>query len=65
MSEKNVDILAAFFHEKAVFVHMGGNMTKAQELDVIKTGGIHYKHAEIQEISVQFLGNTAILLNKI
>jgi quercetin dioxygenase-like cupin family protein/ketosteroid isomerase-like protein len=65
MSAKNVDTLAALFHEKAVFVHMGGNMTKAQELNVIKTGGIHYKHAEIQETSVQFIDNTAILLNKI
>lgn len=65
MSERKVDTLAALFHEKAVFVHMGGNMTKVQELDVIKTGGIHYKHAEIQETSVQLTGNTAVLLNKI
>jgi hypothetical protein len=65
MAEKKVDTLAALFHEKAVFVHMGGNMTKDQELNVIKTGGIHYKQADIQETSVQFLGNTAILLNKI
>ncbi len=65
MAARNVDTLAALFHEKAVFVHMGGNMTKAQELNVIKTGGIHYKHAEIQETSVQFIDNTAILLHKL
>lgn len=65
MSERKVDSLANLFHEKAVFVHMGGNMTKDQELEVIESGGIHYKHAEIQETSVQFIGNTAILLNKI
>ena len=65
MSEKKVDTLAAFFNEKAVFVHMGGTMSKEQELNVIKSGGIHYKHADIQETSVQFIGNTAILLNKI
>ena len=65
MSERKVDTLAALFHEKAVFVHMGGTMSKEQELNVIKTGGIHYKHADIQETSVQFIGNTAILLNKI
>lgn len=65
MSERKVDTLAALFHEKAVFVHMGGTMTKEQELNVIKSGGIHYKHADIQETSVQFIGNTAILLNKI
>ena len=65
MSEKKVDTLAAFFNEKAVFVHMGGTMSKEQELNVITSGGIHYKHADIQETSVQFIGNTAILLNKI
>jgi quercetin dioxygenase-like cupin family protein len=65
MSERKVDTLAALFHEKAVFVHMGGTMTKDQELNVIKSGGIHYKQAEIQETSVQFIGNTALLLNKI
>ena len=40
-------------------------MSRDQELNVIKTGGIHYKHAEIQETSVKFIENTAILLNKI
>lgn len=65
MADKKVDSLANLFHHKAVFVHMGGNMNKEQELGVIKGGMIHYKHAEIQETSVQFIGNTAILLNKI
>lgn len=65
MAERNVDSLFNLFHENAVFVHMGGNMTKDQELNVIKSGGIQYKHAEIQETSVKFIGNTAILLNKI
>lgn len=65
MADKKVDTLAALFHPKAVFVHMGGSMTRAQELDVIRSGGIHYKQAEIQEASVQLLGNTAILLNRI
>lgn len=27
MAERKVDALDALFHEKAVFVHMGGNMT--------------------------------------
>jgi hypothetical protein len=65
MADRNIDNLTALFHENAVFVHMGGNMTKEQELNVIKSGGIQYKHAEIQETSVKFIGNTAILLNKI
>lgn len=65
MSERKVDTLATLFHEKAVFVHMGGTMTRDQELNIIKSGGIHYKKADIQETTVQFIDNTAILLNKI
>ena len=65
MSERKVDALAALFHEEAVFVHMGGTMSRKQELEVIKSGMIQYKNAEIQEVSVRFIGATAILLNKI
>lgn len=65
MSEKKVDSLAALFHEEAIFVHMGATMSKTQELDVIKSGMIHYKNVEIQESSVRFFGSTAIVLNKI
>jgi hypothetical protein len=65
MSERKVDSLDALFHENAVFVHMGGNMSKDQELDVIRSGGIHYKKADIHEVSVNIIGTTAILLNRI
>ena len=65
MSDRKVDSLDALFHEKAVFVHMGATMSKKQELDVIRSGGIHYKTVEIQEASVQLIDKTAILLNKI
>ncbi len=65
MADKNVDSLNNLFHNEAVFVHMGGTMNKEQELNTIKSGGIHYKHAEIQETSVRFVGNTAIILDKI
>lgn len=65
MSERKVDSLDALFHDQAVFVHMGGTMSKSQELGVIKSGRIHYKQAEIQEVSVRLIGTTAILLNRI
>jgi hypothetical protein len=66
MSERKVDSLDALFHEKAVFVHMGGTMSKEHELDVIRSGTIHYKDVDIQETSVRIIGTTtAILLNKI
>jgi hypothetical protein len=65
MSERKVDALDVLFHEEAVFVHMGATMSKEQELEVIRSGGIHYKDVDIQETSVRFIGATAILLNKI
>jgi Domain of unknown function (DUF4440) len=65
MAERNVEALSGLFHEDAVFVHMGGTMSRSQELGVIKSGGIHYKQADIQEVSVKVIGTTAILLNRI
>jgi len=64
MSERNVDALAALFHEQCMFVHMGATMSKTQELDVIKSGRIQYKKADIEETSVRFFGSTAIVLTK-
>lgn len=32
---------------------------------MIKSGGIHYKKADIHEVSVNIIGTTAILLNRI
>ena len=65
MAERKLDALESLFHEDAVFVHMGGTMSRSQELGVIKSGGIHYKQADIQEVSVHIIGTTAILLNRI
>jgi 4-carboxymuconolactone decarboxylase len=65
MAERNVEALDKLFAEEAVFVHMGGTMTRSQELEVIKSGRIQYKDAQIQEVSVRFVGTTAILLNRI
>jgi hypothetical protein len=65
MAERNVDALDKLFADEAIFVHMGATMSKSQELDTIKTGRIEYKEAQVQEVSVRFIGGTAILLNKI
>lgn len=65
MSERKVDSLAVLFHEKAMFVHMGGSWGTEQELNIIKSGGIWYKKADIHEVSVNIIGTTAILLNRI
>jgi hypothetical protein len=65
MSDKNVDKLTELFDDKSVFVHMGGSWGKDRELEVIRSGGIHYKKADILEASVQIIDNTAIVLNRI
>lgn len=65
MADKNADKLADFFHEKSMFVHMGGSWGKEQEVNIIKGGMIWYKNAEIHDVSVNIIDNTAILLNRI
>jgi hypothetical protein len=65
MADKNTDSLSPLFHPKSMFVHMGGSWGKDQEVNVIKTGGIWYKKAEVYSVSVNIIGNTAILLNDI
>lgn len=65
MEDKNTDELGKLFHEKSVFVHMGGSWGKQREIDVIKSGGIWYKKVDIHDVSVNVIGNTAVLLNKI
>jgi hypothetical protein len=52
MAEKKADTLAALFHDKAVFVHMGGSWGKSQE-------------AEIFESSARIIDSTAIVLSRI
>ena len=65
MAEKNVDALSGLFDEKAIFVHMSRTMTQPQELEVIRGGNIEYRQADIKEISVRFIGDTAIVASRI
>jgi ketosteroid isomerase-like protein len=65
MADRNTAQLDALFHADAVFVHMGATLSKSEELDVIATGKIYYKKADIENAAVKFIGDTAILLNKL
>jgi len=65
MADKNVDKLDDLFHEKSMFIHMGGSWGKEREMNIIESGGIWYKKADIHEVSVKIIDNTAILLNRI
>ncbi len=65
MANKNTGNLTTLFHAKSVFIHMGGSFEKEPEINFIKTGVIWYKHADVHSVSVNIIGNTAILLNNI
>lgn len=65
MADKNVDKLAALFHERSKFVHMSGTWKKDEELDIIKTGSIWYKKADVHDVAVEVFDDTAILWNRI
>lgn len=65
MSDKNTDSLQVLFNAKSNFVHMGGTWGKEREIEIIKSGFIWYKKAEIYSASVNIFGNSAVLLNEI
>lgn len=65
MAEKNVDALSKLFDESAIFVHMSRTMTQPQELEIIRSGNIEYRRADIHEISVRFIGDVAIVASRI
>ena len=65
MSDKNVEALNNLFLEKSMFVHMGGSWGKEREVNIIKGGMIWYKKADIHDVTVNIIDNTAILLNRI
>lgn len=65
MADKEADKLADLFDDKSVFVHMGGAWGKEREVEIISSGGIWYKKADVHEVSVEIIDNTAILLNRI
>lgn len=65
MADKNVDKLASLFDDKSKFVHMSGTWKKNEELDIIKTGRIWYKKADIHDVAVEIVGDVAIVWNRI
>ncbi len=65
MADKKADALADLFHEQAKFVHMGGTWGKDREVEIIRSGGIHYKQADIHEVSVEVIGDMATVYNRI
>lgn len=57
MADKNVEKLAPLFHEDARFVHMSGTWGKARELEIIKSGSIWYKKADVHDTVLKHFDN--------
>lgn len=65
MANKNVDKLALLFHDKSKFVHMSGTWKKAEELEIIRTGSIWYKKADVHDVAVEIVGDVAVVWSRI
>jgi Domain of unknown function (DUF4440) len=66
MADKNVEKLAPLFHKDSRFVHMSGTWGKAKELEIIQSGSIWYKKADVHDSVVKAFGaNTYIVWNRI
>ncbi|WP_405329603.1 nuclear transport factor 2 family protein [Leeuwenhoekiella sp. LLG6367-2.1] len=65
MADKDVDKLKDLFDEDARFVHMSGSWDKSRELEIIESGSIWYKQANVQDTVVKEFGETVIVWNRI
>jgi hypothetical protein len=65
MADKDVIKLATLFDDRSKFVHMSGTWNKDEELDIIETGRIWYKKADVHDVVVEIFDDTAILWNRI
>lgn len=65
MADKNVDKLAPLFHEESKFVHMSGTWKKDEELEIIKSGSIWYKNADVKDVAIELIDGTAIVWSRI
>ena len=65
MADKNVDKLGSLFHDESKFLHMSGTWKKNQEIDIIKTGSIWYKKADVHDVAVEIIDDVAIVWNRI
>jgi hypothetical protein len=65
MADKDITKLTPLFHPQAKFVHMSGTWNTPRELEIIQSGSIWYKKADIKDTAVELIGNTAIVWNRI
>ena len=59
------DTLTDLIHAKAVFVHMGVTLTRDEEINIIKSKEIIYKHVLFEEKTIHEFDTMIVLLNKV
>lgn len=65
MADKDVAKLASLFHDQSKFVHMSGTWKKDEELDIIRSGSIWYKKADVKDVAVELVDNVAVVWSRI
>ena len=65
MADKDVAKLETLFDDSCKFVHMSGTWNKDEELEIIESGSIWYKKADVHDVVVEITDDTAVLWNRI
>jgi hypothetical protein len=65
MADKDVARLEPLFHDRSKFLHMSGTWGKRQELEIIRTGSIWYRQADVHDAAVEVFENTALVWSRI
>ena len=65
MADKDIAKLTPLFHPQAKFVHMSDTWNTPRELEIIQSGSIWYKKADVKDTAIEILGNTALVWNRI
>ena len=65
MSDKKVDELSTLFHDQSKFVHMSGTWKKKEEIEIIKSGSIWYKKADVHDVAAEITGDVAVVWSRI
>jgi hypothetical protein len=65
MANRDMPQLESLFHAQSRFVHMGATMDRSGELDVIRSGRIEYRRADISETTAELIGDTAVVYSRL
>ena len=65
MADKDIAKLMPLFHPQAKFVHMSGTWNTPRELEIIQSGSIWYKKADVKDTALEIVGNTVLVWNRI